>query len=290
MLLDTTGGMINDIRALARQMASLISGLKLRSTDLALGLGEFKDESDIPGDGFRNIVPVNIQTESTLKATQELTVGKGRDLPEAGLVALYKVATDASIRWRKDSRKIVIFYSDSPQHEPTCVNGKLITRADVIKKLNVKGIAVISMSLQSGMDRPTYGYRCDGRANPRLRSPGNQAKEISEKTEGVHTRIRATVPRGNEVEKKILGAVDDLGLVLDVKTSTCGAGVDVEYTPPFPRVVKLGTTVTFRSKIKINPTFCVFFKRECKTTFAISGSSVAEQSIASLNVKGCGSS
>lgn len=291
MLSDTTGSMGGEISAVSKQMLGLIKNLKTStSQDLAFGLGEFRDENDFPGGGFRNVAPVSLLVNKTREAAANLKAARGGDGPEAGLVALYKVATDPGIMWRKLARKIVVFYGDAPQHEPTCVNEKSISRADVIDKLKAKGIAVVSVSFQRGLDRATHAYGCDKKANRSLRSPGNQAREISKKTGGAHAEVTASMPRDKDVMKKILDAIGKSDLVLDLAGSTCEAAVSVEYIPPFPRVVEPGTTVTFKQKITIDRGVCDFFPDECKNTFSVSGPLVAEQTIATISVAGCGPS
>lgn len=289
MLSDTSGSMADEIKRVSEQMQSLIRTLKTTtSRDLAFGVGEFRDENDFPGGGFKNVSPISLLENDTFTAAGELEAAEGGDEPEAGLVALYKVATDPSIKWRKNSRKIVVFYGDAPQHEPTCVSGKSITRADVIEKLKMKGIAVVSVSFQNGLDRATFAYGCDKVANRGLRTAGNQAVEISKKTGGAHTLVSASMPKTSEVRAKILEAIGNADLVLDNVGNTCLAALGVEYIPPFPRTVKPGTTVTFKQKITINPEICSFFPEECTNTFAVSGPLVAKQQIATIGMSGCG--
>ncbi len=288
LLSDTTGSMGGEIAAVRSGMNAIIQNLtETQSADIAFGVGEFKDETELV-DGFKNLQPLDKNKDKSFAAVKKLVAQGGGDGPEGGLLALYKVAKDPAIGWRRNSRRIVVFYGDAPQHEPTCVSGTVLKRQNVIDTLLERNISVVSVSFQGGLDRSTFEISCEKSTNRTNTVRGDQGKDIANKTFGAHAFVSARSPSSEEVIEKITSAIAESKLFLDLAFSTCGEAVSIEYSPSFPIMVTLGEEVKFNQKITIRPEICDFGISECKTSFSVSGPLVAEQEISTIDVRGCG--
>lgn len=201
------------------------------------------------------------------------------------------MASSPLIQWHKEYRKIIVLYSNTPQHELTCTNeAKTITRAEVITKPKARGIAVVWVSLGNGPERQSYAYGCHKRTIDWLKAPRNQAKEISERTGGAHIVASKSLPRKVDTRNKILELMDDSKVVVKLEAETsCDAGIKVQNLLAFPRTARPGTTLSFKQRVTVNPEICSIFSGSCKTTFFISGPLLERRWYQAREISVCGS-
>ncbi|MFO0729288.1 MAG: hypothetical protein U1E65_36245 [Myxococcota bacterium] len=188
---DTTGSMTDEITNIRTSLSNLIiPGIAAVIPDSAFGVSSFEDVPISPfGDAASGDVPFQLRTRVTTdrvaaqNAVNQLAVRDGLDLPEAGLLSLYQIATGVGLTWpggavapfdpnagripnvadgtiggvgfRTDALPIIVHVTDAPAHE----------RADYLAVNNQIGAPDTSVvaSAISGI-----GARIIGIANSRL--------------------------------------------------------------------------------------------------------------------------
>lgn len=189
LLVDATKTMNVILPSIAKHYGRLMD---LLSTDMnvAFGVGIYRDETELE-DGFLNmqrIIPSGSQPV-ILKKLRQIVAKGGGDVEEANLPALYQVATNETIGWRKNSRRIVLLVGDHVGHEPSCIpRFPVLDRKFLSKTLNDKDITVIPISYpKEALNRITKPYgdeRCENK-KPK-HSLWGQASYIASRTGGVY--------------------------------------------------------------------------------------------------------
>lgn len=227
LVADSTGSMGSAIDT-AKKQAKDIVGIFGPREDVAFGVGEYKDESELTK-GFRNIQPVTENDADVEKAINKWSASGGGDTDEANLVALHQIATQDSIKWRQGARRFVVLFGDNPGHEPTCALSSPIDRYSVVAELNKKGITVVMVDFSSLDSRRPYSFPlsgCDGKT----RSSSGQASYITEATGG------AVVSDSDQ--KKLVELIERaLRSVLrkyDVIEKECAPFLNAKHTPDLP--------------------------------------------------------
>lgn len=288
LLSDATGSMASAIATIKARIKELIASRKAAGSNVAFGVGFYRDEGSKPlageslKDGFSNLQSITTNEKAVLDAANSITASKGGDVPEAGLVALYRIATDPSIKWRPGSRRIVVIFGDAPQHEPVCINGLRITRQSVIAALKAKGITVVAINLGTpGLNLLTLPYGCK---NETGLQPGNQMNEITKATGG--SIASATNPA--DIVSAIVQAVNNLPLKLTVDSSSCSPDYTIGYNVTFPLTVTRKSTFCIQQKITVNPAACLTDPpKKCTVKYLVGASTLAEQMVSAGKIAGC---
>lgn len=122
-LADTTGSMRPVIDEIKRSSEAILTALSDLGEDIAFGVGSYKDfpsrlePDDIP---FGHQLNPTTIIEDVQAAINAWSVGGGSDRPESQLFALDQIARGSNIRWRSDSKRIIVWFGDEPGHEPVC--------------------------------------------------------------------------------------------------------------------------------------------------------------------------
>ena len=287
LLTDATGSMSSAIRTSRRKFRELVSARSAASSDVAFGVGFYRDERDVP---FKNLQSISTNATLAQLAIEELRASGGLDHEEANLYALLQVATQDSIGWRPDSRRILVYFGDQPGHEPTCPGGKPLVRDDVIKALQTKNIIVVASSFRPGLDAPTTSagraQRSFSCGRPTMPFRGGQATDITSATGGKVVDVEDQ----EKVIDSIIGSVKSLPQILDIDTSKCDEAFRIEYKPSLPIKIAAGTEVKIKMKIGIKKKACMFPKPRtpvCFIKYTLDGAVVAKQPIFTNGVMGC---
>ncbi len=233
VLIDTTPSMLPVIDSVRSNAAELVSTLLATpGVDLKVGIGTYRDfPFDAKPFDHRNSPTYDA---ASLEATiAGLTCGGGGDGSECQLYALEQLATDGSLGFRPDAKRIVVWFGDSPGHDPICPIfvgfGELkpeITEATATAALQHAGpggTAVIAIST------PT-GYELGLNDDPLLFAtnyepfcaPGGlpgQADRIAAATSGISTFIKDP----EAITQTILDAVASLLQAVDLTCELGGA-------------------------------------------------------------------
>lgn len=285
-LADATESMREEIETTKNDFQKLIDARSSASGSVAFGVGYFRDEKDRPA--FKNVQRITEDFSRVRSGINSLQAsGGGGDEPEANLYALSQVATSNEIGWRQGTRKVLVYFGDAPGHEPTCPFEVTLTRRDVIRQLNRKGIAVVATNFGSattGLNAPTFSteaplFSC---GVPRT-TKGGQGTDIARGTKGV------LQPAGNPTKlfDVILGAVESLDQELSVVTNNCAGKVDIKFDPKLPIRIAAGETKTIIETATILPGACRTPQGfTCEIEILLSGVGV-KQVIQTTHIAGC---
>lgn len=258
LLSDVTGSMSSAISSVRTQFLNLVDAFSKLNPDVKFGLGFYRDETELGGDGFENVRAITNNLTSIRVAINRLRATGGGDGPEANLVALYRVATLGRIGWRDDAAKILAYFGDWPGHEPTCVS-KLpqLNRTFVANALARRGIKVVAVSfpppgLSSG---EITVFRCPGETPA---GPG-QAAIITKRTGG------ALVQAGDQrrvlfsIRRALRGIATNVQV--DVDESECTTAILSRHEPALPVNVPPGRTLTVKNILRLKKRVCVSAKK-----------------------------
>lgn len=260
----------------AKKRAWELVNLYPRSSDVAYGVGLFSEESN-RNNGFSHLQSLTTQRSEAVQAIREWTSKSDGRRDKASLVALYRVATDRNIGWRKGSRRVVVYFSDAPGSEPSCVGGKRVDRLNVIRAMRNKRITLVSINL-GDMDRKPRPFKCGrghvGRGQTSALTVRTGGVVVKEKTaQDVVELIRngvMVIPRKFDVWSKC----DDLWF-------THTPGIPFERTYPRSQVIS--------NSIFPKPKLCKMWRRlTCQLTYTESGAPLKSTFVELRNVRGCG--
>lgn len=267
VLIDATASMGGIILSIQQGFGDVLRKVSA-SSDAAFGVAIFRDERELSL-GFQVLQPITKDATKIQKALGTLEATGGLDAAEANLVALYRVATQENIGWRKGARRVVIHIADNPGHEPSCRDGKVwVTRQSVVAALNKAKISVIALSYPFGaLDRQPSTFECEGSIKA---SGTGQGSFIAEKTGGVYAG-----GRDNFFDTtRVISLISELNSRVSVLSNTCMKHADVSFQPNIPRTIgnwhKLVTTIRPRASTCSLPGAFT-----CEITFLKSGAPVA---------------
>jgi hypothetical protein len=198
LLADTTGSMQPVLDAVIAGSEAILSHPGLAAYDVAWGVGNYRDFPIPLSSSYAfqhqlspttNHVPVNAAIDLWTALD-----GQGLDLPEGQFFALHQLATNPSIGWRADSKRIVVWFGDAPGHDPICTDlsglAAALTEASVTADLTGAEITVVAVSTTTGdpqaLDGDPVATSNDYGSCPKEGSPG-QATRIAAATNGSHT-------------------------------------------------------------------------------------------------------
>lgn len=149
-LADTTGSMDSVITAVAGAAGNILDDTK-DIGDVYWGVAEYKDFEPSPW-GSSGDFPWLLNTAMTddtavvAAGITGWTASGGNDQEESNLYALSTSAIDASVGWRADAEKIIVWFGDQPGHDPDTTTGYPgPTLADTISTLTDAGVTVIGV-------------------------------------------------------------------------------------------------------------------------------------------------
>ncbi|NUT33967.1 MAG: hyalin, partial [Hamadaea sp.] len=146
----------------------------------------------------------------------------GCDIPEAGLNALYQLATGA-VTFRPDGTRIVVIFGDAPSHDPS--NGHSL--AQTIAALQAASIRVVAVNV-GNLDA------------------GGQATAITDATGGV---LLNNVP-ADQVSDAILAGIQAIKVTVKPTVVSCDAPLSLGFTPA-ERTVTSGDDANFTEKVTV---------------------------------------
>ncbi|KAI0561389.1 von Willebrand factor A-like protein [Gracilaria domingensis] len=279
LLSDATGSMSEEIAEVKSRFNEIV-GLYEHITDAHFGVGYYRDEAESGMDnGFKNVQALTGDRRRVYNAINSLRATGGGDDDEANLVAMHKVATDSSIGWRHDSRKILVYFGDYPGHEPTCVEGRTITRDTVIRKLKAKEITVVAASFTPGLDGTPISYGCSSGS-----AGGGQGTEIATDTGGAlfqNADVSGFIDR-------LKGAVTNLRRKYDLDASDCMGKLTASSEPPFPVYLEAHDSKVVEQFVRIEPGVCAGGANfECDLRYTEGGASLPPTRLRVVNIRGC---
>ncbi|WP_051366874.1 Calx-beta domain-containing protein [Hamadaea tsunoensis] len=222
-LADTTGSMGAAIGNVRTNAASVLSSISAAQPQAQFGVAEYKDFNC-------DAVPFKVDQgitadQSAVQAGINLwSAGGGCDLPEAGLNALYQLATGA-VTFRADGTRIVVIFGDATSHDPS--NGHSL--ADTIAALQAASVRVVAVNV-GALD-------ADG-----------QATALTNATGGV---LLNNVPP-DEVSDAILAGIQAIKVTVTPTVVSCDAPLTLSYNPP-KQVVTSGDDAVFAETAKVAP-------------------------------------
>ena len=175
-----------------------------RQPDVRFGLVAFRDHGQRNGYVTRTSDFGNEEAFSAALGT--ITVGRGGDVPEAGLEAM-QAALDLSWRPSQLTTRVMVMVSDASYHDNTDASGKP-TQSAIIERAQQAGIHVICLAV--------------GRQQTTSRDRRHQAKQyetISAATDGATFSIERADAAASMMEQMLSNASDDIAnreRVLDV--------------------------------------------------------------------------
>lgn len=202
LLADTTGSMASILNAV-KSGANDIVGAPYAGIDIAFGAGNYRDFSDMNPPFVQQLNPTTANSDVTA-AIQTWNAGGGGDFPESQLFALHSLAEvpeGSAIGWRRDSKRIIVWFGDAPGHDPIPKEqsglSEDITTESVISRLAEQGITVIAISVERNS----------------LDNNGNQATRITEATGGKHVKGINSSEIVDTIINLIDEAIKDIGEV-----------------------------------------------------------------------------
>jgi hypothetical protein len=252
------GPILDEVKANAQQIVTTL--LATPGVDLMVGLGSYRDFFNLPPFPPQPYIPQLAPTDDVPALVDAINTWipvEGGDGSEAQLYALHEIATNPVSGFRPDAKRIVVWFGDSPGHDPICdilvgfgvpafeIDEALTT--SVLQAGGPGGTTVIAIGTVTSLlvypnalnDDPTkfnddYEFFCD------QGGLSGQASRLAAATGGVYTQV--TDP--SLITDTILDAVANLLNTADV--SVVGLGDTLPFiqsiTPPSYQDVVLPTS------------------------------------------------
>lgn len=197
LLADTTGSMGPVLEAVKAGADAILGDPALGAFDVAWGVGNYRDFPIPTPNSYAFQHQLAPTTDHTAAATAIGTwnAAEGSDISEGQLYALHELATDASIGWRPDSKKIVVWFGDAPGHDPICTDltglASAITEASATADLVGAEITLVAVSTTTGttgaLDGDPQGDAHDYTTCPGTGSAGQATRMTAATPGGTHT-------------------------------------------------------------------------------------------------------
>ena len=297
LLADSTGSMAATIGTVKERFNEIIDIFRDRPSfsSVHFGVGTYRDEDEAGFDnGFKNLQSINSKADKSKDAVGMLQALRGGDRDEANLVALHKVATDPSIRWRENVRRVIVYFGDVPGHEPSCGPFGTLTRNSVIEDLKREQITVIGISApdaRSGVESsrfnsaPLNSFGCRGAptAGPTSADPG-QTEAITTATAG-----SLSFSDSGAVIGAIVNAVNALTSTFSVDMSDCEGQLNAKYDPTLPLTLGPGEEKMVKQTVSVDQQLCEALKTSftCEIRYIQSGVFLEPTKVRVNNIVGC---
>jgi hypothetical protein len=120
LLADTTTSMTPVLDSVKANAAVLVDALvNTPGVDLRVGVGNYRDFPFDPKPFDHQVSPTT-DANALVAAINTWIATGGGDGSEAQFYALHQIATDPAIGFRPDAKRIVVWFGDSPAHDPIC--------------------------------------------------------------------------------------------------------------------------------------------------------------------------
>lgn len=283
-LADNTGSMASAISTVKRRFFEVINAVKAdpRFEDPKFGVGAYQDESSPRTDeGFIHLQSLTSDSAIAQAAVNRYVATGGGDRDEANLVALYKVAKDARIGWRDQTRKVVVYFGDVPGHEPTCGSFGTLTRERVVDELNKNSISVICVSLDTGIfdSAPITVFKCSGTP-----AGSGQASFITSRTKGNLQNGDATT-----IVDKIKDGIAVLTSTFTADISDCNGKLVTTFGPNLPLTLAPNMKQIVTQTVEVPASFCggISTAFTCTVKYQESGVGLDPTTIVARKIRGC---
>lgn len=279
---DAMSGTIAKLSDMADQITSAFDG-----QGIAMGLGYFRDEYYRRG-AFRNAVTLDTDNSAAVQnALRELRALGGGDDSEAALYAMHEVSRRGAIGWRKGARHALVYVSNAPGHEPSCMGKLMLTRRSVADVLRADGIVLYGIDV-GGEDRQPSAFGCAGARNSSADASSadvGQATFIAQQTGG---QVVSASPNEVVTVLQDVAAAIPLSDRIDVRDSSCGDVLQLAYEPAFPEPVFGADPVSVQVEMSVTNAICElggWFK--CQLEFVGMGVLLGLTKIEVQDVIGC---
>jgi hypothetical protein len=260
LLADVTASMgpiLDEVKANAAQIVNTL--LATPGVDLMVGAGSYRDfiNQPFPPQPFLPQVAPTDDVQAIVDAINAWVPAGGGDGSEAQLYALHELATNPIAGFRPDAKRIVVWFGDSPGHDPICdlfVGGGVPTfeidealTTSVLQTGGPLGTTLIAIGTVTSLlvypdalnDDPTkfnddYEFACVQGGLP------GQASRMATATGGVYTQVSDPA----QITDTILDAVANLLTTADVSVEAVGDVLPfvLSITPPSYEDVVLPTS------------------------------------------------
>ncbi|MGL5929170.1 MAG: hypothetical protein ACRCY8_09550 [Dermatophilaceae bacterium] len=195
LLADTTGSMTSVIEAVKAGAGAILGDPALAAFDVAWGVGNYRDfpVPEVNSYAFQHQLAPTTDHTAVSTAIGTWAAAQGGDTSEGQLYALHELATNGSIGWRPESKRIVVWFGDAPGHDPICTDltglATAITEASTTADLTGAEITVVAVSTTTGatdaLDGDPNADAGDYATCPSAGTAG-QATRITAATGGTH--------------------------------------------------------------------------------------------------------
>jgi hypothetical protein len=121
LLADNTASMGDVIASVQSGAATLTSTLlNLPDIDIQIGVGNYTDVPPFTPAPFSIMQPVTNDLPSIVSAINTWTFADGGDVAESQFYAMHRICKDPAIGFRPDAKRIIVWFGDSPAHDPIC--------------------------------------------------------------------------------------------------------------------------------------------------------------------------
>jgi hypothetical protein len=260
LLADVTTSMDPVLDQLKTDASFIVNALaSATSTDIALGLGSYRDFINLPflPQPFVPQVAVTKNAATVIAGINDWVAAGGGDPPESQFYALWKLAHDPIAGFRPGAKRLVVWFGDSPGHDPICSSfvGGLgdppiaIDEPVLTAALNAAGpggtsvlaIGTVTSTLvypdAINSDPGIGGFNIDYDFACSQRGSGGQAQRIADATGGSYSQI--TDP--TEITEAIFTALSNFLTTSDISLAVSGdiAPFVKDISPPSYQDVQL---------------------------------------------------
>ena len=253
LLADVTTSMdpvLDQLKADAQLIVNALAGAT--SIDIAVGLGSYRDFVNLPflPQPYIPQVAVTKNAATVIAGINDWIAAGGGDPPESQFYALWKLATDPIPGFRPGAKRLVVWFGDSPGHDPICpamvgglgdpplaIDENVLTSAltaagpggtSVLAIGTVTSTLVYPDALNS--DPQIGGFNIDYNFSCSQAGSAGQAQRIADATGGSYTQIVDPT----QITNAILTALSNFFTTADVSLAVTGdiAPFVKSITPP----------------------------------------------------------
>lgn len=121
LLADNTASMGTVIASIQAGAAFLTSTLLNQpGVDLRIGVGRYTDVPPFVPNPFELQRSITGDETSIIDAINDWTFAAGGDVAESQFYAMHRLCVDPAVGWRPDAKRIIVWFGDSPAHDPIC--------------------------------------------------------------------------------------------------------------------------------------------------------------------------